>query len=172
MTFISWPTLKEACTSSHYDTLFIALRNFVNLTIWAEILQMLFTCFQNRAQEKKKKKPQHFFYSIKHNKTQIGVSLKYSTIRLLRSRDLEFSKGLTLMSETCLFLRKPSPVKLPGEIILRNEPLGTLRSHTLHREFFWVFFFFKFNSFGVSSSLEPNMSFQIICCSWLWKGRW
>lgn len=105
---------------------------------------------------------------MKHNKTWIGVSLKNSTIPLLQSRDLEFSKGLTLMSETCLFLWKPSLVKLPSEIILWNEPLGTLRSHSLHRDFF--FFFFKFNSFGVSSSPEPAMSFQIICCSRLWKG--
>jgi len=131
MTCISWSTVKEACTSSHYDILFIALHNFVNLTVWAEILKMLFTCFQSRAQEKNP-----LFYSIKHNKTQIGVSLKNSTIPLLQNRDLEFSKGLTLMSETCVFLRKPSPVKLPGEIILQNESLGTLRSRTLHRDFF------------------------------------
>lgn len=39
--------------SYHYDIPFMYLHNFVNLTIQAEILQMWFTCFQNRVQGKK-----------------------------------------------------------------------------------------------------------------------
>lgn len=109
-------------------TLFIALHNFVNLTIWAEILQMWFTCLQNRAQEKKQSIVLQ--YKTQENPNRCFIKKFYYPSSLEQRFGIQQGAYPNVRD-------MPFPAKtFSGEIILRNEPLGTLRSHTLHRDFF------------------------------------
>lgn len=129
LAFIRWPTVKGAYTSSHYDTLFIAVHNFVNLTIWDDILQMQFTCFQKKKNPKKKKSVilQH---KAHQNPNRCFIKKFYYPFSLEQRFGIQQGAYPTVRDMSF-------PAKtFSSEIILRNEPLGTLRSHTLHRGFF------------------------------------